>query len=379
MDVHQTALLLGAYTGFVTLGIIRRSVRLTHQPLLDLLKLGAVAAVLSLLCCGPVAAVVVAVVAFCLYHSLPSPQLPAEGKAVFITGCDRGLGQLLAIHLDSRGVQVFAGCLFPGGEGEATLKSKCSERLRTVPLDVSEPGKVKEAAEIVKKELQGKELWGVVNNAGMCYIGCLEVMAEQDVRRLVEVNFMGQVHVTRAFLPLLRHSHGRLVNVASNTGLAPVPFHMAYCASKAAVACMSESLRLELSLLDIKVSTIIPSGYRTGILQYDSTAAGDRWWTTANKEIQDSYGRDSFYPENKTKDYRSILNPDFSGIVYKMTDALLEKHPQAFYYKGLLARSLPFLYLHTPTCIADLFYPTFVTWYNFHPPCMKKQDGKKAQ
>ena len=53
-------------------------------------------------------------------------------------------------------MQVFAGCLFPGGEGEADLKAKCSERLCTVPLDVADREMVKAAAETVKRQLHGK-------------------------------------------------------------------------------------------------------------------------------------------------------------------------------------------------------------------------------
>jgi len=71
------------------------------------------------------------------------------------------------------------------------------------------------------------------------------------------------------------------------------------------------------------------------------------------------------------------LNPDFSSIVHMMAEALLEKCPKAFYYKGLLARSLPYIYAHTPTCIADLFYPTFVSWYKFDPPAMKTRKADK--
>lgn len=90
---------------------------------------------------------------FRLYDSVSRITVPVVHLSA---GCDRGLGQQLAVHLDSLGMRVFAGCLFPGGEGETTLKSKCSERLCAVPLDVSDPEKVKAAAEIVKNQLQGK-------------------------------------------------------------------------------------------------------------------------------------------------------------------------------------------------------------------------------
>lgn len=67
-----------------------------------------------------------------------------------------------------------------------------------------------------------------------------------------------------------------------------------------------------------------------------------------------------------------MLNSDFSGVVDKMADALLEKSPKAFYYKGFLARSIPFLYLHLPTAISDLIVPTLTKWYKFDPPGIHK-------
>ncbi|KAL8577809.1 hypothetical protein ACOMHN_054559 [Nucella lapillus] len=374
-SLQTTAMVVGVYAGMATLGVVRGTVRLTSQPLKDMLKLTLLSVALTYLCCPLVGVLLVAVGAFCFHHSLPSPHLPVADKAVFVTGCDRGIGQQLAVHLDSLGIKVFAGCLFPGGEGEKTLKAKCSTRLVSVPLDVSNAATVRVAANIVKRELDGKELWGVVNNAGIMHIGCLEVMTLTDIQGIVNVNFMGQVHVIRAFLPLLRHSQGRLVNVASNAGLVPVPFHAAYCASKAAVVTLTESLRLELKPFGVHVSTIIPSGYRTGIMHNNSQATGDRWWNQADPEVQTSYGQTSFYPVNKTKDYETLLNPDFSGIVGKMADALLERSPKDFYYKGLLARSLPYLYHHTPSSIAQFLLPPLLTWFRYEPPGAKGPCG----
>ena len=73
-----------------------------------------------------------------------------------------------------------------------------------------------------------------------------------------------------------------------------------------------------------------------------------------------------FYPDTS-----NILNADFSGIVFKMTEALLEKHPKDFYYKGMLATSLPLVYQHLPSAIANLYYPTFVSFFHFNPPGAK--------
>ncbi|XP_025100770.1 estradiol 17-beta-dehydrogenase 2-like [Pomacea canaliculata] len=204
MELWPAAAVVGAYVGVITLGLSCGSVRLSSQMLLSILKLSALAFLASATCCTPVALTLTLVVAYCLYHSLPSPRLSPQGRAVFITGCDTGLGHMLAKKLDAMGMHVFAGCLYPGGEGATTLTSECSDRLKVITVDVCNPTVVREAAERIKQELHGKELWGVVNNAGMLYIGCLELLTEDDIRRLVDVNFMGQVHVVRAFLPLLR-------------------------------------------------------------------------------------------------------------------------------------------------------------------------------
>lgn len=62
------------------------------------------------------------------------------------------------------------------------------------------------------------ELWGVVNNAGVCFVGTPELMAQQDVEKTMAVNFYGTVNVTKKFLPLIRRSQGRIVNVGSLNG-----------------------------------------------------------------------------------------------------------------------------------------------------------------
>lgn len=68
-----------------------------------------------------------------------------------ITGCDTGFGHMLAKELDARGLSVFAGCLTNNGEEE--LKKSCSRKLRTFPLDVSDPDSIKKALLYIKAQL----------------------------------------------------------------------------------------------------------------------------------------------------------------------------------------------------------------------------------
>ncbi|XP_062616817.1 retinol dehydrogenase 7-like, partial [Saccostrea cucullata] len=84
-------------------------------------------------------------------------------------------------------------------------------------------------------------------------------------------------------------------------GLAPVPLLGVYCASKSALVTMSEVWRYELKMWGIKVATIIPSGYKTGIMSYDMIATGDRWWNQATQTVKEDYGHECFYIKFKQK------------------------------------------------------------------------------
>ncbi|XP_050416527.2 11-beta-hydroxysteroid dehydrogenase type 2 isoform X1 [Patella vulgata] len=312
-----------------------------------------------------------------LIKKIPMLWLPADGKAVLITGCDQGIGHELAKKLDSLGFQVFAGCLFKDGAGEKELVDSCSSRLQTVQLDVRDTMQIDLAVKEVTSALGNNKLWGIVNNAGICYIGNVEMMTVEDMQKIMAVNYFGPVNICKAFLPLLRRSKGRLVNIASNAGLAPIPLMGVYCASKAALASMTEVWRYELQAWGIKVSMIIPSGYKTGILNYDKVQTAERWWTAANDTVKRDYGKECFYVKFKMPDHESVLNSDLTSILDAMVDALLSHDPQPWYYRGLLSRCLPFLYLHLPTFIGDQIIKLMADWFDFMPQALIR-DSKTA-
>nr|CAD7399974.1 unnamed protein product [Timema poppensis] len=150
---------------------------------------------------------------------LPRKLLPdLENKAVFITGCDTGFGNQCARRLDALGVTVYAGCLMPEGAGAQELKKETSSRLHIVPLDVTKEKDVDKAVEYVKAIQGNQGLWAVINNAGILMTGEVELMPVEIFQRIIEVNTIGSVRVTKAFLPLVRKSKGRLVFTASCAG-----------------------------------------------------------------------------------------------------------------------------------------------------------------
>ncbi|KAJ8023394.1 Estradiol 17-beta-dehydrogenase 2 [Holothuria leucospilota] len=204
-----------------------------------------------------------AIASYQIYKRLPQQFVNYDDKVVFISGCDSGFGHETAKRLDAKGVHVIAGCLLKGESGEQDLVKSCSDRLVTIQLDVTKEDSIQNAVKEVKEKLQGRELWALINNAGIAYAAEAEIMSVKFVRNMMEVNFMGVVRLTQAFLPMLRCSKGRVVSLCSLASDVAMPFCSAYCASKAALKSFMDVLRLEMLKWNVSVSTIHPSGYKT--------------------------------------------------------------------------------------------------------------------
>jgi NAD(P)-dependent dehydrogenase (short-subunit alcohol dehydrogenase family) len=190
----------------------------------------------------------------------------ATGNIV-VTGASTGIGEACALRLDSLGFRVFAGVRKPV-DGDA-LKSKASERLTPVILDVTSEesiaGAVRMAGDV--------PLAGLVNNAGIVVAGPLELVPMAMWRKQFEVNVLGQVAVTQAFLPMLRAGRGRIVNMGSVAGRSALPFSGPYCSSKFALEGLTDSLRMELREWGISVSIVEPGAIRTPIWEKSLTGA----------------------------------------------------------------------------------------------------------
>ncbi|CAL1280252.1 unnamed protein product [Larinioides sclopetarius] len=186
-----------------------------------------------------------------------------NGKAVFITGCDSGFGYQLAKQLDSYGYRVFAGCLFPENGGAAELKRGCSDKLSILHVDVTKDESMQKAKEYVLKNLESYDLWALVNNAAIYKGFSIEFSKMSDFQESLEVNSLGQVRVTRAFLPLLRECKGRIINVNSLVGRLANPHMAAYVMSKFASVAFTECLRREMEPWGIKVISIEPELFKT--------------------------------------------------------------------------------------------------------------------
>uniref|UniRef100_A0A3B4T3V6 Hydroxysteroid (17-beta) dehydrogenase 2 n=1 Tax=Seriola dumerili TaxID=41447 RepID=A0A3B4T3V6_SERDU len=165
-------------------------------------------------------------------------------------------------------------------------------------------------------------------------------------RRCMEVNFLSAVNMCQVFLPLLRCSRGRIVNVSSMAGEVPMPLFASYGASKAALRVFSEVLRMELSVWGVKVSVIQPAGFRT---------SRDEILAALSSEAREDYGEAyvSSLPSSLSRMSQQCAE-DLSPVVDEMCHALLSVCPRPLYTPGQMGWLLPFLHRHCPTAVFDL-------------------------
>jgi NAD(P)-dependent dehydrogenase (short-subunit alcohol dehydrogenase family) len=179
-------------------------------------------------------------------------------SSVLITGASRGIGRAAALALDRAGHEVIAGVR--DAEAGERLAAEASGRLRTVRLDVTDAGSIRAAAEAV-----GGRLDALVNNAGVVVGGIVEALDLEDLRHQLEVNVVGQVAVTQAFLPALRAAAGRVVFMSSVSGRVSAPVMTPYTASKFALEAIADGLRVELRQWGIRVVLVEPGSIDTDL------------------------------------------------------------------------------------------------------------------
>jgi len=184
-------------------------------------------------------------------------------KSVLVTGSSTGIGRATALRLDRDGWRVFAGVRRE--EDAEALRAEAGERLTPVMLDVTDPGQIAAANDLIDGAVGEGGLEGLVNNAGVAILGPLETIPLDDFRRQLEVNLTAQVAVTQALLPAIRRARGRIVFVSSIGGRMALPFGGPYHAAKFGLEAVTDCLRQELRPWGIHVSAIEPGSIDTPI------------------------------------------------------------------------------------------------------------------
>ncbi len=188
-------------------------------------------------------------------------------KVAAITGAGSGMGRELALELAQKRCQLALSDVNVAGlEETATAARAYGVKVTTRKLDVADREAFYAWADEVAAEHGKVNL--IFNNAGVALNSPLETITQKDFEWIVNINFWGVVHGSQAFLPHLKKAgEGHIINTSSLFGLIGTPGTGAYSATKFAVRGYTESLRIELDIMQSGVSAtcVHPGGIRTNI------------------------------------------------------------------------------------------------------------------
>jgi NAD(P)-dependent dehydrogenase (short-subunit alcohol dehydrogenase family) len=180
----------------------------------------------------------------------------------FVTGSSRGLGRALVDAVLAKGDRVAATARPSEVELLSDLEAAYDDRIRVLPLDVTDEPAARAAVEAAKSAFGRIDV--VVNNAGYGNVAPIEDASIDDIRAQIETNLFGTINVTKAALPLLREQGaGHFIQFSSIAGRIGPVGRGAYAAAKWGVEGFSETLAKEVGPLGIKVTVIEPGGFRT--------------------------------------------------------------------------------------------------------------------
>ena len=190
-----------------------------------------------------------------------------QGRVAAITGAGSGIGRELAHELARRGAHLAVSDIDAVGLAETVaLCEGFGVKVTSQRVDVADRDAVFAWADQVVEDHGKVNL--IFNNAGVALGATIEAMSYEDFEWLMNINFWGVVHGTKAFLPHLKAAgEGHVINLSSVFGLISVPYQSAYNAAKFGVRGFTDALRMELKMEDCGVSstTVHPGGIKTNI------------------------------------------------------------------------------------------------------------------
>jgi NAD(P)-dependent dehydrogenase (short-subunit alcohol dehydrogenase family) len=192
-------------------------------------------------------------------------------KNVIITGASGGIGKDIALYFAANGWNVIATmlCLEHGKELQGRTNISC------YLMDVTSTASITAAKKKILKDFTTIDV--VINNAGVGYRSFVELAEDEEIRKIVDVNWLGVVKVCRAFIPVFRSQQkGQFINISSIAGLVNLPLGSFYHATKHAVESFSECMAYELIDFNISVSTVqfgnTPSNFQKNVVKSERSS-----------------------------------------------------------------------------------------------------------
>lgn len=265
-------------------------------------------------------------------------------RSVVITGAGSGIGNACARLLGKAGWNVFAGVRTQADVDR--MKQDPPQNTFPIQIDITSSESLQRAAKIVTERLDGRELWALVNNAGISIAGPLEFLPLEKLRYQLEVNLIGQIAAVQSFLPLIRKARGRIVNISSISGVISPPFTGPYAASKHALEGITDALRMELRPWGIRVSLIEPGEISTPI-----------WTKTRDsaRKMLAEYSSDAvqlYSPGFEIIDKLNVHGTSPDVVACAVMHAIESRNPKIRYFIGKDAKLVALL-SHLPASIKD--------------------------
>lgn len=245
-------------------------------------------------------------------------------KIILVTGATSGIGRETALRLARIGHRVIA----TGRRVQALEeldREAAAMALETFRLDLNDPESIEAAEREVDGRTDGYGLDVLVNNAGFGMMAPMELISGEDLRSQFETNVFGLVALTQRFLPAMRkRGSGRIINVSSVVGRFTLPFQGGYCATKAALESLSNSLRLEVAPFGVHVSVVEPGTIKTA------------FETTVESTVDKYQALESPYPA-AVKRYLKVVGlayrtaPGPGGIARTIEKIIRSPRPRALY------------------------------------------------
>ena len=218
-----------------------------------------------------------------------------RGRVAAITGAGSGIGRALAVELARAGTHLALSDVDEVGLAETVTKAEgFGVKVTSARVDVADREAVERWADEVVADHGQVNL--VFNNAGVALGATVEGARYEDLHWLIDINFWGVVHGTKAFLPHLKASGaGHVVNISSVFGLLGIPSQSAYNAAKFAVRGFTDALRMELEIdpCGVSATTVHPGGIKTNIAK--------------NARMDDSVTAMADDPEEARRDFERLF------------------------------------------------------------------------
>jgi NAD(P)-dependent dehydrogenase (short-subunit alcohol dehydrogenase family) len=262
-----------------------------------------------------------------------------QQKTVLVTGAGTGLGFATAKMLAEKGWKVF-GTIIPSQSPDELNKLG----ITPIVTDITARKSVEDCYKIVESKVGDEGLSALVNVAGVAGIagGVIEGVSEDRIRALFDVNVFGTLRMVQVFLPLLRkYGPARIVNVSTSGVRVPAAFSGIYAISKYAVEGITNSLRYEMPIFGIQVTSIEPGAMETPMTA-NSKENMAKTWDMMPPEVRQAY-HDKLNP---SMEYMSnmIQQANPPEVVAKViVKALYVKKMRIRYVGGKDVQMMPFL------------------------------------